>query len=229
MTKRDANWWREECSYISGVCDKKGRVKEMNNDPDVFRRYCEMQMKLAESDGFYDAATYIGECIDDLPTTRKKNPLTRVKVNSPSMATGQPPSKRLIARRKKTAKAPPGIYANPKARTTFTKDSQRPRWSDAAQDYTQAASRRLVSRRKKTATAPMGFFANPVERGTKYGAAKSNAEPRNLLQYFVQWMNSVSGQWRTVASFASAAEAKIFAHDYSRKHPEKTIRVATDD
>lgn len=44
---------------------------------------------------------------------RKKNPLTRVKSTSPSMATGEPPSKRLIRRRKKTARAPAGFYANP--------------------------------------------------------------------------------------------------------------------
>ena len=46
--------------------------------------------------------------------TRKANPLTRVRVNSPSMATGDAPSKRLVKRRKKTAKAPAGYYANPR-------------------------------------------------------------------------------------------------------------------
>ena len=44
---------------------------------------------------------------------RRKNPLTRVKVKSPSMATKKAPSKRLTARRKATAKAPAGYYANP--------------------------------------------------------------------------------------------------------------------
>lgn len=43
----------------------------------------------------------------------KDNPLTRVRVKSPSMATGAPPSKRLTKRRKATAKAAPGYYANP--------------------------------------------------------------------------------------------------------------------
>jgi hypothetical protein len=43
----------------------------------------------------------------------KKNPLTRVKKNSPSMATGKAPSTRLKKRRAKTAKAPAGYYANP--------------------------------------------------------------------------------------------------------------------
>jgi hypothetical protein len=43
----------------------------------------------------------------------KKNPLTRVKKSSPSMATGKAPSTRLKKRRAKTAKAPAGYYANP--------------------------------------------------------------------------------------------------------------------
>lgn len=41
------------------------------------------------------------------------NPLTRVRVKSPSMATGAAPSKRLTKRRKATNKAPAGYYANP--------------------------------------------------------------------------------------------------------------------
>lgn len=41
------------------------------------------------------------------------NPLKRVKLNSPSMATGDPPDTRLRDRRKRTAKAPAGFYANP--------------------------------------------------------------------------------------------------------------------
>ncbi len=48
---------------------------------------------------------------------RRANPLTRVKVKSPSMATGAPPSKRLTKRRKATAKAPQGYYANPSPKT----------------------------------------------------------------------------------------------------------------
>jgi len=49
-------------------------------------------------------------------TPRKPNPLTRVKVKSPSQRSGAAPSKRLVARRKATAKAAPGYYANPKRR-----------------------------------------------------------------------------------------------------------------
>lgn len=102
----DANWWRQECNYIDGVAAKGGKVAEMNNSTATFRRYCEMQRNSAEREGFYDAATYIQEVIDDLPATRKRNPLTRVKVKSP-------PSKRLVKRRKATQRAPEGYYANP--------------------------------------------------------------------------------------------------------------------
>lgn len=48
--------------------------------------------------------------------TRSANPLTRVKVMSPPQrpaGTRAKPGKRLVARRKKTAKAPEGFYANP--------------------------------------------------------------------------------------------------------------------
>jgi hypothetical protein len=48
---------------------------------------------------------------------RKSNPLTRVKVKSPSMLTKKAPTKRLVARRKRTARAPAGYYANPAGRT----------------------------------------------------------------------------------------------------------------
>jgi hypothetical protein len=47
------------------------------------------------------------------------NPLTRVKVKSPSKATKAPPTKRLIDRRKVTQKAPPGFYANPISKALY--------------------------------------------------------------------------------------------------------------
>lgn len=52
-----------------------------------------------------------GDLIKDNPKARRSvKPVTR-----PSQATGKRPSKRLLARRKATAKAPPGFYANPRA------------------------------------------------------------------------------------------------------------------
>ena len=58
--------WQAECRYISDVTDKKGNVPEMNNDKATFIRYCEMQLADAERQGFYDTATYIQHCLDDL-------------------------------------------------------------------------------------------------------------------------------------------------------------------
>lgn len=43
----------------------------------------------------------------------KRNPLSRVRVSSPSQRTGAAPSKRLKSRRKATQRAPSGYYANP--------------------------------------------------------------------------------------------------------------------
>jgi hypothetical protein len=61
--------WVEECKYISDVTDKRGNVREMNNDKSTFIRYCEMQRAAAEREGFFDTALYIQECIDDLKLT----------------------------------------------------------------------------------------------------------------------------------------------------------------
>lgn len=52
----------------------------------------------------------------DLRRGARSNPLTRVRIKSPPQrpaGNSSPPSKRLMARRKKTAKAPAGVYANP--------------------------------------------------------------------------------------------------------------------
>ena len=162
--KHDANFWREECNYISKVTDKKGRVKEMNNSTGTFRRYCEMQRDQAEREGFYDAATYIQECLDDLPAG---NPTPRIparKVRTqPSQLTGDAPSKRLIKRRKATAAQPmPGVWANPLTRVTVTSESQRPHKSTTTGRETKAPDSRLRTRRKTTEKAPEGFYANPI-------------------------------------------------------------------
>jgi hypothetical protein len=58
--------WQKECNYIAQVTEKRGIVPEMNNDTQVFIRYCEMQCRMAEKQGFCGPATYIQECIDDL-------------------------------------------------------------------------------------------------------------------------------------------------------------------
>jgi hypothetical protein len=58
--------WAQECDYIARVTDARGRVPEMNHNLETFIRYCEMQQNAATRAGVHDAATYIGECLDDL-------------------------------------------------------------------------------------------------------------------------------------------------------------------
>lgn len=64
-----------------------------------------------------DVTQTLGPMTVDPSGVVRQNPLTRVKRNSPSMATGEAPSARLKKRRAKTAKAPAGYYANPSPKT----------------------------------------------------------------------------------------------------------------
>lgn len=73
---KTANDWREECNYISNTiahmdetinpAQRRAILRNFNGDRACFVRYCEMQRDDAERHGFYDAALYIQECIDDL-------------------------------------------------------------------------------------------------------------------------------------------------------------------
>lgn len=58
--------WVNECKYISRVTNNNGKCDKMNNDKDTFIRYCTMQQSMAEKHGFFDAAEYIQQCIDEL-------------------------------------------------------------------------------------------------------------------------------------------------------------------
>jgi hypothetical protein len=76
MAIKTADDWRDECNYISGIADRctmpasaferRVALRNFNGDRACFVRYCEMQRDDAERNGFYDAATYIQECINDL-------------------------------------------------------------------------------------------------------------------------------------------------------------------
>ena len=64
-----SNRWREECSYIAKQLELVIRgytAIDFNNDPQVFKRYCEMQRDYAKRAGFDEAAQYIQWCLDDL-------------------------------------------------------------------------------------------------------------------------------------------------------------------
>ena len=58
--------WVEECKYISAITENGGVCPKMNNDKEVFLRYCIMQQQQAEKHGFLDAVEYIQQCIDEL-------------------------------------------------------------------------------------------------------------------------------------------------------------------
>lgn len=129
---------------------------------------------------------------------RKRNPLTRVKRNSPSMATGEAPSARLRKRRAKTAKAPAGYYANPLTRVKIGSKSMA---------TGKAPSKRLKARRTKTAKAPRGYYANPVRatvsKPTRYAVHRATA-------------GGVAGA--LLASFPTLAAAKNYGQAIADQH-----------
>jgi hypothetical protein len=141
------------------------------------------------------------------PAKRKKRSVSKVtsrrkavpgEFNSPSQATGLPPTKRLVRRRKETAYAPPGIYANP-ARVSVRAPSMA---------TGEAPTTRLVRRRKATEKAPRGYYANPLEcrvEVQKYG----------------------SKAWVVQARFPIAKAAKDYARALHRAYPTWTIRVVS--
>jgi hypothetical protein len=63
-----SNRWREECSYIAKQLELviAGYTATDFSNPQVFKRYCEMQRNSAKREGFDEAAQYIQWCLDDL-------------------------------------------------------------------------------------------------------------------------------------------------------------------
>lgn len=140
----------------------------------------------------------------------RANPLQRVKINSPSQLTGEPPSARLKKRRRKTATMPiPGIWANPLSRVSINSPSQRAR-KTATGGKTKRPSKRLTDRREYTDAMPAGFYANPA--GYVDNAA------------FRVQVKTASG-WRTVGASARLGDAKAIARAYHAAHPKTTVRV----
>lgn len=233
--KHDANFWREECNYIAAVTDKKGRVPAMNNSTAVFRRYCEMQRNTAEREGFFDTATYIQECIDDLPATRERNPLTRVKVKSPAQRGGAAPSERLTKRRKVTQKAPPGFYANPTPRLSRAdQDSQREHFNPKTGRMTKRATPRLKERRALTHyESKPGVWANPLQSRTvsqrEANALGATYAPSTLQSwndhYIVQKRQGEQKAWEVVSVFKKREDAFTYARALARQHETWSIRV----
>jgi len=92
----------------------EGRVASFDRSSELAKAYgTRVVLDNGTTIGIDDVSMSLGPMTIDKNGVVRQNPLTRVRVTSPSMATKQAPSKRLIKRRKATKKAPPGLYANP--------------------------------------------------------------------------------------------------------------------
>ena len=135
----------------------------------------------------------------------------------------RPTAKQLAARKRFAEMARSGAFrrgSNPLTRVRVKSPPQRPAGNS------EAPSKRLIKRRKKTNAAPEGFYANPRLREHRIATPENSEAPYVLMSYFVQWANSVSGKWRTVAAFCLAKDAATYARAYHATRPGKSVRVA---
>ena len=206
MTNHTAAWWRVQIEDLRGRAyaglDNRtayGLARELHSTAqnEYSRAADKAQSDLRELMNMLDESRYAN-----------KNPLSRVKVNSRSTATGLPPTKRLKARRKKTdAEEMPGIWANPLMRVTVTSPSQRKR--KGIEGPTHSPSGRLRARRKTTKKAPEGFFANPKKVYRVY-VAKSDGTPSK----------------RRIGTFTALAKAKTYAREFADEHAISVVIVS---
>lgn len=158
----------------------------------------------------------VGSVNVEVIAERRANPLSRVKPNSPSMATGRPPSKRLRKRRAKTEALPPGYYANPLTRVKVRSPSQRPSLPVVAEHGDP--SPRLVKRRERTAKLKRpGAYANPLPF--------AEVEWANLVHYLVQSKGTYHTRWTTRGVFKTKSDAHDYAHALHRADDSLSIRV----
>ena len=219
MAKHTAAWWRNEINELRA--QSYGGLDNRTAHAIAREMYLEAQNEYSKA--AQNAQIELQIFVEMLDESRygKKNPLSRVKVNSRSTAPGHlPPTKRLKERRKKTdAQEMPGIWANPLMRVTVTSPSQRKR--KGIEGPTHSPSGRLRARRKTTNKAPVGFFANPVENdspgdfshssGKALGRAWSEAETAkgkdfgDCYQVRLTWDD---GEWVTMLFDSQAAAMK---------------------
>ena len=184
----------------------------------------------------------------------KKNPLTRVKKNSPSMATGKAPSTRLKKRRAKTAKAPAGYYANP-AKWRFEKAKgdvgvKSFKYSDDQKAYiyfgtfrSQAEAKRmykeeidnlyneltenptiLITDTPKKRTVIRRV--NPVAKSvSKKGYSNFPYVVEVKREGFKSAYGNIPAQFEMHAGFQTKAEASDLAKMIAAQYPNVTVRV----
>lgn len=177
-----------------------------------------------------DTLGQVSATLEDL-CTRRLNPLSRVKVGSPSMLTGKAPTKRLRKRRAKTESLPAGYYANPLSRVKVGSPSQRPSLLVVSEHGDP--SPRLKKRRAKTAQLKRpGAYANPrhwqgPKGDYKIARAGRDNDPETLTYPYRVQEQKQGAEWVTVAGF----ERKKDAHEYAQaRHavtPHMRIRVQT--
>lgn len=129
-----------------------------------------------------DVTQTLGPMTVDPSGIVRQNPLSRVKRNSPSMATGEAPSARLKKRRAKTAKAPAGYYANPRKplpfRSVYVEDDGG--FSFGMDDVT-----------------PVAFtFSTARDSSKKRGVYRSWGLPDNVVksEHFQAWARGANGR-----------------------------------
>jgi hypothetical protein len=171
----------------------------------------------------------------------KKNPLTRVKKNSPSMATGKAPSTRLKKRRAKTAKAPAGYYANPakwlgQLYTVFHRGTSNVAVEQiqantpsqatkmAAEMLGMASNAYLVARKINptiliTDTPKKRTVIRRVNPVAKTMSVSKKSAPPIKFPFIVEYNNSGEGKFNVFAGFKykedAFAAAKTFAKEFS--------------
>ncbi len=142
----------------------------------------------------------------------KRNPTPRIPrgaaASQPSQLTGEPPSDRLIKRRRKTQRQSlPGIWANPLTRVKVNDPPSRGGFEMDA---------RLLARRKLAKKAPPGFFANP--RGALPFRSVEMRE-REGLEFGLDSVTPVPWTFTTLARATKGAQ-------YSYKLPPEVIASA---
>jgi len=175
----------------------------------------------------------------------KKNPLTRVKKSSPSMATGKAPSARLKKRRAKTAKAPAGYYANPAMGQLYTVFHRGTRnvaveqiqantpsqaTKMAAEMLGMASNAYLVARKINptiliTDTPKKRTVIRRVNPVAKSMSVSKKSAPPLKFPYIVEYNNSGEGKFNVFAGFKYKEDAFAAAKKIAKEFPYLFIRV----
>lgn len=179
----------------------EGRVSAIDRTSEMARAYgARVLLEGGGSCGIDDVSMSLGPMTIGRDGSVKQNPLSRVKVGSPSQLGKAPPSARLRKRRRVTVKAPQGYYANPTPRLDRAdQPSQRPHVDPKTGRETKRATKRLQQRRALThyQRAP-GVWANPVDfdelrDATSYGTKATRENLKKRLAVLAREIGTTAG------------------------------------